>query len=76
MASDFAASVHRIDSANIDEEGTPMGTLAEAFVASFDSHPEVKWVQLATSEAERQPGFFVRQTSMAGSKHRRTAASG
>lgn len=53
-----------------------MGTLAEAFVASFDSHPEVKWVQLATSEAERQPGFFVRQTSMAGSKHRRTAASG
>ena len=28
-----------------------MSTLAEAIVASFDSHPEVKWVQLATNEA-------------------------
>jgi hypothetical protein len=52
VASDFAASVHRIDSANIDEEGTPMGTLAEAVVASFGSHPDIEWVQLATSEAK------------------------
>jgi hypothetical protein len=29
-----------------------MSTLTEAVVASFDSHPEVKWVQLATSEAQ------------------------
>jgi hypothetical protein len=29
-----------------------MGTLAEAMVASFDSHPDVKWVQLASSEAK------------------------
>jgi hypothetical protein len=28
-----------------------MSTLAEAIVASFDSHPEVKWVQFATNEA-------------------------
>jgi hypothetical protein len=27
-------------------------TLAEAIVASFDSHPEVKWLQLATDEAK------------------------
>jgi hypothetical protein len=39
-------------SAKIDEEGTPVGTLAEAVVASFDSHPDVKWVQFATSEAK------------------------
>jgi hypothetical protein len=29
-----------------------MGTLAEALVASFDSHPDVKWTQLASSEAK------------------------
>ena len=29
-----------------------MGTLAEAVVASFGSHPDIEWVQLATSEAK------------------------
>jgi hypothetical protein len=30
----------------------PWAPFAEAIVASFDSHPEVKWVQLATSEVK------------------------